>query len=80
MYDEYRTVDSALRNQLCAVFGDPYFYTLNNGYTGYVISSTMDLITHIYQKYFRVSLSDMATNNERIQASYNSEEPLERLI
>ena len=30
MYDKYRTVDSALKNQLLLVFDDPYLVTLKN--------------------------------------------------
>ena len=40
----------------------------------------MDLLTHLYENYARIYLSDMTANNERLRASYNSEEPLESLI
>ena len=39
----------------------------------------MDLLTHIYDHYARISPSGMAANNERLGASYNAEEPLESL-
>ena len=40
----------------------------------------MDLLTHLYKNYARISPSDMAANNERLRASYDAEEPLENLI
>ena len=43
MYDEYRTVDSAFKNQLLTVFDDPYLATLKNKYTGYATRSIMVL-------------------------------------
>ena len=64
LYDEYRTFDAALKNQLLTVFDDPYMSTLKNGYTGYAKRSTMDLITHLYKKYARISPLYMAANDE----------------
>ena len=58
-----------LKNQLLAVFDDPYLSTLKNEYTGYATRSTMDIITHLYEHYTRISLSDMAANNDILRAS-----------
>ena len=80
LYNEYRTVDSSLKNQLLAVFEEPYLSTPKNEYTGYAKRSIIDLIKDLYEHYARISLSDMAANNERLQAYYNAEEPLESLI
>ena len=66
MYDKYRTFDSSLKNQLPAVFDDPYLATLKKEYTGYATMSTMDLIKHIYNNYACISLTDIAANNERL--------------
>ena len=44
------------------VIYNPYLSTLNNGYTGYATRSTMELLTHIYKNYARISPSDMAAN------------------
>ena len=44
LYDEYRTADTDLKNQLLAVFDKPYLVTLINGYTGYTTRSTMELL------------------------------------
>ena len=49
LYNEYMTVDSFLKNQLLAVFNDPYLSTLNNWYTRYDTRSTLDLLTHLYK-------------------------------
>ena len=76
MYDEYRNVDTALKNQLIAVSDDPYLSTLKNGYTGYATRSTMDLITHFYKNYASIYPLEMVANDEILRASYNSEEPL----
>ena len=40
----------------------------------------MDLITHIYEHYGRIIPLDMAVNDEILQASYKTEEPIESLI
>ena len=66
LYDEYRTVDTALKNQLIVVFDNPYLVTFKNGYTGYATRFTMDLLTHLYKNYARISPSYMASNDERL--------------
>ena len=53
---------------------------LKNGYTGYDTRSKMDLLTHLYKNYARISSSDMAANDERLRTSYNAEETIESLI
>ena len=63
MYNKYRTIDSALKNQLLAVFDDPYLSKLKNVYTGYATRSTMDLLTHLYKHYACIYPSDMASND-----------------
>ena len=40
----------------------------------------MELLYHLYKHYARISSTYMAVNNERLRASYNSEEPLKSLI
>ena len=79
MYDEYRTIDYVLKNQMPTVFDNPYLATLKNKYTGYTTRSTMKLINHLYKQYARISSMGMAANDEIIRASYNSKEPLESL-
>ena len=76
MYDEYRTVNASLKNQMLAVFDKLYLATFKNGYTEYSTRSTMDLLTHIYKKYTCIFSSYMAANDERLRALYNAEEPL----
>ena len=80
MYDECRTIDTALKNQPVSSFSDPYLSKLKNVYTGYATKSTMELITHLYKNYNRISATDITENNKRIRATYNAEEPLESLV
>ena len=79
MYEKYRTVNSALKNQMLAVFDNFYLLTLNNKYTGYATRSTMEIIAYLYEKYACISSTDMAENYERLRLSYNTEELLESL-
>ena len=69
-----------MKKQLVSVFNNPYLSTLKNAYTGYDTKSTMELITHLYNKYAWNSTKEMATNREIISTTYNMEEPLESLI
>ena len=66
LYDEYRTLNSALKNQLLVVFDDPYLSTLNNRYTGYATRLTIDLLTYLYEKYSRIYPLYMVGNDERL--------------
>ena len=66
MYNKYRPVNSALKNQLLAVFGGPYLSMLKNGYTGYATRLTIDLLTYLYEKYSRIYPLYMVGNDERL--------------
>ena len=66
MYKEYRTVNSALKNKLLAVFDNPYLSTLKNKYTRYATRSTMNLITRLYKHYACILSLEMAANDERL--------------
>ena len=66
LYDEYRTVDSALKNQLLAVFDYPYLSTPKKNYTGFATRSTMDLIKHLNDHYAHISMLDMVEKYERL--------------
>ena len=79
MYNECRNVDTDLKNQLVWSFNEPYISTLKNVYTGYVMKSTMELITNLYENYARISSTDVAANNKIIRSPYNVEEPLKSL-
>ena len=80
LYNKYRTVDSALKNQLIVVFNDPYLTTLRNEYTWYATRSTMEMISHIHKQYDRISSTNMVANGERLCTPYNTDEPLKSLI
>ena len=49
------TIDSDDKNQLLAVFDNPYLATPKNKYIGYTTRSTMEHIYHIYEHYARIS-------------------------
>ena len=51
-----------------------------NYFTGYVNKFTIELITHLYNNYTRISATDIAANGGRLCVPYNAEEPLESLI
>ena len=59
LYENYRTIDAALNNQLLVVFDEPYLATFKNEYTEFATRSTMDLLIYIYKNYAHISPSDM---------------------
>ena len=76
MYDEFRVVDTALKNQIVSVFEYPYLLRLKKSYTGYATKTTLDIFTHIYTHYVHISATDISDNDERLCSPYNAEEPL----
>ena len=40
----------------------------------------MELLSHLYKHYTRISSTDMAANDKRLRAPYNAEDPLNSLI
>ena len=45
-------------------------------YTGYATKKILELITHLYSHYNRISATKMSVNYEKLLSRYNAEEPL----
>ena len=73
-------VDTTLKNHLVSVFEDAYLSTLKNTYTGYATNTTLELITHLYYHYARISSTEMLDDDKNLRSSYNVGGALEGII
>jgi hypothetical protein len=77
---EYQTVGKALRQQAISAIDDIYLRTLRNPITGYATVTVLDLLTHLFTNYGRVTPHDLQLNDQRMRTPYNVDQPIEVLI
>ena len=73
--DECRNVDAALLNQLLTAFEDTYLSPLKNAFTGYFGSTTLRLLSHLYDNYARILAMELAKNDKKQSEPCNLNEP-----
>ena len=79
-YRTYNNVQNALKQQLLASVDDIYVRTLRNVHTGYARVTTLQILSHLYQVYGRLTPMAMQENDTRFRQAYNPSEPFELLI
>eukprot|EP00957_Ditylum_brightwellii_P080972 6159011-Ditylum_brightwellii.AAC.1 len=72
-------VNTALCNQLTGAVDETYVLSLNNQYTGYVPSTTMDILQHLYAIYGQIMPSKLEENNRAMKKDYALMLPIEHL-
>ena len=69
-------VITTFKSQFVSVFEDAYLEMLRNAYTRYASKTTLNIITHIYTHYTRISVTDMLANDKKLLSRYNAKELL----
>ena len=77
---EYLATDKALKQQLLGAFDDMYYCSLQNHHTGYAMVTTPHILDHFYTAYGQLLPQDLAENDGRLKADYNSSQPIESLF
>ena len=80
VYRTYNNVQNALKQQLLAAVDDIYVRTLRNTHTGYARVTTLELLTHLYKVYGRLTPMALQDNDNRFRQAYNPAEPFEMLV
>eukprot|EP00957_Ditylum_brightwellii_P146842 11178541-Ditylum_brightwellii.AAC.1 len=79
MYKLCTAVDTALCNQLAGEVDGSYILILKNQYTGYVQSTTMDILQHLYVAYGWITPSKLEGNDGIMKKDYNTTLTIEHL-
>jgi hypothetical protein len=80
LYKEYDATDKALKSLLLSTVDETYVRSLRDKYIGYANVTTLQMITHLYTSYAKISESDLEENDARMKADYDVNQPIEVLI
>ena len=80
LFRHYNTVNNALKQLLLTAVPDIYIRTLKNKHTAYANVSTIEILTHLYRTYGRITPMDLDANDQRFKAPYNPAQPFEIFV
>ena len=73
-------MNHALLQQLLGTIEDNFFRVLHRQHLGYSRSSTLDLITHLYEAYSVITNADWLANNKHFHEAYAPTNPIEVVL
>ena len=73
-------VDKALKSLLIAAVDEAYIRSLRHKYVGFANVTTLQIITHLYDTYARITANDLKENDKNLHLAYDSTSPFENLI
>jgi hypothetical protein len=79
-YYETERTDQALKQQILNAYDDMYTRGLRNTHTGYASVTALQIITHLYTLYGKITSMDLETNDAKMKAPYDSTQPIEVLF
>jgi len=79
-YLQYDQVDKALKSILIAAVDEAYIRSLRHKYVGFANVTTLQIITHLYDTYARITANDLKENDKNLHLAYDSTAPFENLV
>jgi hypothetical protein len=79
LWNEYITIDRALKQQILKAVEDKYTISLRHHMTGYANVRIRAIISHLLRTYGRILPSELQENDQRFRMAYNPNEPIELL-
>jgi hypothetical protein len=80
LFREYLATDKALKQQVIGAVNPMYIRTLRHRVTGFANATTLQLLSHLYATYGRLSPADLQANDARLRTGYDPNQPIEALI
>ena len=80
IYQEFLTVGNALKKQLLAAVEDIYICALKQPYVLYGNVTVLQILTHLYSTYARITPGDLEQNNVLMTKSWDPNLPIEFLF
>ena len=76
IYSDFVAVGNALKKQLLAAVEDIYICSLKQPYIGYGNVTVLQIITHLYATYVKLSSGDLEDNETRMNTAYDPNLPI----
>jgi len=80
LYKEYNDTNKALKSFLISAVDDLYIRALKDKYIGYANVTTLQMLTHLYANYAKITLTNLEENDKRMKADWNPNQPFKVLI
>ena len=80
LYREYNSTEKALKSLLIAAAEETYIRSLCDKYIGYTNIITLQMLTHLYAAYTKITEGDLEENDKRMRADYDVNQPMEFII
>ena len=69
-----------MKTILIAAVDDAYIRSLRDKYIGYANVTTLEMLTHLYDSYARITQGDLDENDRRMKQAWDPNQPFETLI
>lgn len=76
----HHNVDKALKQMLLGAVNPMYIEAQSNRITGLATISTLQLLTHLFTVYGKITANDIADNNKNLRKPYDPLQPIELLF
>lgn len=79
-FTQYHQTDRALKTILIGAIDEAYIRSLRDKYIGYANVSTLDMLSHLYDTYARITQGALEENDQRLKQDWDPNQPFEVLI
>ena len=79
-WQEYKNVNEALKNQLTKAVEPMFLRGIRNQHVGFLNQSVQDILQYLFRNYGQITPIDMETNEQRMKADWNPNDPIDVLI
>lgn len=79
-FAEFVALQNALKKQILNSVDDIYMAAIEQPYIGHANRTVLNLITHLYDTYAKISPSDLIQNNQKMTAPWDPNQPFEFLV
>jgi hypothetical protein len=79
-FNQYLQTDRALKSILIAAVEEAYIRSLRDKYIGYANVTTLDILSHLYQTYARITQGELEENDTKMKQQWDPNQPFEILV
>ena len=79
-FNDYTSLQLALKKQLIAAVEPIYLRAIRDKYVGFGNLTILEMLTHLYSSYAKITPADLEKNDVRMKAPYDANDPPELLI
>jgi hypothetical protein len=80
LFKEYLATDKALKQQAIAAVDVMYLKTICNRNTGFATATTLEMLTHLYTSYSRLTPSDLQESDTQLCQQYDPNQSIKTLF